>query len=114
MNDQYFLDKNIVKALLKERFLETAFNNTGILRDAGEVYEDALKRVDQWLAELPPADVRLVVRGKWLHKETTDDFHVVGQCSVCKERRRIDNFCPNCGSYNTTDKKCLPIVFCKE
>lgn len=37
-------------------------------------------------------------KGEWLHKEITDDFHVVGQCSFCKERRRIDNFCPNCGA----------------
>lgn len=36
--------------------------------------------------------------GKWLHKKITDDFHVIGQCSVCKEIRRIDNFCPNCGA----------------
>ena len=50
------------------------------------------------IRNLPGADVRPVVRGRWLHKETTDNFHVVGQCSVCKERKRIDNFCPNCGA----------------
>lgn len=50
------------------------------------------------IRSIPAADVRPVVRGKWLHKEITDDFHAVGQCSVCKERRRIDNFCPNCGA----------------
>lgn len=37
-------------------------------------------------------------RGKWLHKKITADFHAIGQCSVCKEIRRIDNFCPNCGA----------------
>lgn len=37
-------------------------------------------------------------QGKWLFKEITDDYHVTGQCSVYKERRRIDNFCPNCGA----------------
>ena len=37
-------------------------------------------------------------KGKWMHKKITADFHVVGQCSVCKERKRIDNFCPNCGT----------------
>lgn len=41
---------------------------------------------------------RSAVRGKWMHKEITVDLHVVGQCSVCKERRRIDNYCPNCGA----------------
>lgn len=37
-------------------------------------------------------------QGEWLFKEITDDYHITGQCSVCKERRRIDNFCPNCGA----------------
>ena len=36
--------------------------------------------------------------GRWMHKEITADFHAVGQCSVCKERRRLDNFCSNCGA----------------
>lgn len=55
-------------------------------------------RIDDFIASLPAADVRPVVRGKWMHKEITSDFHVIGQCSVCKERRRIDNYCPNCGA----------------
>ncbi len=38
--------------------------------------------------------------GEWLFKEVTEDYHVTGQCSKCKERRRIDNYCSNCGSYN--------------
>lgn len=54
--------------------------------------------VQKAIKSIPDSDVRPVVRGKWLHKEITADFHVVGQCSVCKERRRIDNFCPNCGA----------------
>lgn len=37
-------------------------------------------------------------QGEWLFKKITDDYHVIGQCSICKERRRIDNFCPNCGA----------------
>lgn len=51
------------------------------------------------LVPVPPSVyVRPVKRGKWMHKEITADFHVVGQCSVCKERRRLDNFCSNCGA----------------
>lgn len=38
-------------------------------------------------------------QGEWLFKEITDDYHITGLCSVCKERRRIDNFCPNCGAH---------------
>lgn len=36
--------------------------------------------------------------GKWLFKEVTDDHKVYGQCSVCKLRKRIDNYCPYCGA----------------
>lgn len=62
--------------------------------DFGAGWDACLDAIDS----IPTADVRPVVMGKWLHKEITDDFRVVGQCSVCKERRRIDNFCPNCGA----------------
>lgn len=43
-------------------------------------------------------DARPWPQGKWLFKEMTDDYHITGLCSVCKKRRRIDNFCPNCGA----------------
>ena len=36
--------------------------------------------------------------GEWIFKETTDDYKVYGQCSICKQRKRIDNYCPNCGA----------------
>ena len=57
-----------------------------------------LMGIAQLLDDQPIADVRENVRGEWLHKKTTDDYHVTGQCSNCHERRRIDNFCPNCGA----------------
>jgi hypothetical protein len=46
------------------------------------------------IMDIPSAEKQ----GEWLFKEITDDYHVIGQCSICKERRRIDNFCPNCGA----------------
>ena len=52
-----------------------------------------VETVIQNLKDIPSADKQ----GEWLFKEITDDYHVIGQCSICKERRRIDNFCPNCG-----------------
>lgn len=57
-----------------------------------------LMGIAQLLDEQPTADVRENVMGRWLHKKITDDYHVTGQCSNCHERRRIDNFCPNCGA----------------
>lgn len=37
-------------------------------------------------------------QGEWLFKEITDDYKIYGQCSLCKQRKRIDNFCSNCGA----------------
>lgn len=52
------------------------------------------------LREELPSMVMPNKTGEWLFKEVTEDYHVTGQCSKCKERRRIDNYCSNCGSYN--------------
>ena len=43
------------------------------------------------------ADVRPVVRGRWLY-ETEIEGHACGECSACHKIRVIDNFCPNCGA----------------
>lgn len=45
--------------------------------------------------DIPSADRP---QGEWIFKEMTDDYHIIGRCSICKERRRIDNYCPNCGA----------------
>lgn len=37
-------------------------------------------------------------QGEWEFKKITDDYRVYGRCSICKQRKRIDNFCPNCGA----------------
>lgn len=55
---------------------------------------DALKAA---IDKVPPADVRPVVRGRWLH-ETEIEGHACGECSACHKIRVIDNFCPNCGA----------------
>ena len=47
---------------------------------------------------LPPADVRPVVRGRWIDYD--DDFGAYC-CSKCEENAPEDiqwNFCPNCGA----------------
>lgn len=48
-------------------------------------------------AEKKSADVRPVVRGRWLY-ETEIEGHACGECSACHKIRVIDNFCPNCGA----------------
>lgn len=37
--------------------------------------------------------------GRWVNKEVDElRCHVYGNCSVCHEKKRIDNYCPNCGA----------------
>lgn len=51
------------------------------------------------MVDAPTADVAEVKHGEWLHKKIDDlNYHVYGQCSNCLERKRIDNYCPNCGA----------------
>lgn len=69
--------------------------------DADEFTPEQCERyVIKLLQNLKPSVTILNKTGEWLFKEVTEDYHVIGQCSKCKERRRIDNYCSNCGSYN--------------
>ena len=37
--------------------------------------------------------------GRWEHKRVDyERYNVYGTCSECKERSRINNFCPYCGA----------------
>ena len=54
-------------------------------------------RFETLIESVPAADVRPVVRGRWLH-ETEIDGHACGECSECHKIRVIDNFCPSCGA----------------
>ena len=49
------------------------------------------------LSEIPAADVRPVVRGKWID---TDNYYQRWKCSACgcHTRDAAPNFCPNCGA----------------
>lgn len=52
-----------------------------------------------FLNDIKDADVVEVKHGKWLHKKIDKiNYYVYGQCSNCLERKRIDNYCPNCGA----------------
>lgn len=62
------------------------FQNTITFHDAKAV-----------IRSIRAADVRPVVRGRWLY-ETEIEGHACGECSVCHKIRVIDNFCPSCGA----------------
>lgn len=54
------------------------------------------------IRNIPPADVRPVVRGRWKDKQLGPWGMVYATCSACKKRvtleQRHRNFCPSCGA----------------
>ena len=74
--------------------IECRFNTDLIDRIDAMLMTSAIAQITKNIANIPSAENK----GEWLFKEITDDYHITGLCSVCKERRRIDNFCPNCGA----------------
>ena len=68
-------------------------------------YANCLEEAIDKIEDLPAADVRPVVRGKWECKEGAGQYYEV-RCSVCGSRPPQDysgwvvesNFCPNCGA----------------
>lgn len=54
------------------------------------------------IKEFPAADVRPVVRGKWIFD---DPLRADFMCSACLERQIVcSNYCPYCGSLNKEDE----------
>lgn len=41
-------------------------------------------------------------QGEWLFTEIYENYHVYGQCSICKERNRIGKACRSCGAEMVT------------
>ena len=51
------------------------------------------------IEDAPTIEAEPVRHGYWSHKQVdTTLYHVYGQCSECKERHRIDNYCSSCGA----------------
>lgn len=67
-----------------------------IINEVGQV---PLPTIRENIKDAPAADVVEVRHGWWINKEVDEIMcHVYGNCSVCHERKRIDNFCPHCGA----------------
>lgn len=43
-------------------------------------------------------------KGEWLFTEIDENYHVYGQCSICKERNRIGKACRSCGAEMKGEK----------
>lgn len=53
--------------------------------------------VTEFVEDLPPVTPKRE-QGEWLNKQVTDDYHVLGTCSLCHERNRIGKACRSCGA----------------
>lgn len=62
----------------------------------------------EWLEDIPAADVRENVKGKWKRRIVDGGFNADWICSECGYRVKYDfcnfNFCPNCGADMRGDK----------
>lgn len=87
--------QTVVDDETEEKFGVKCFNCGGSIDTEKETLREAIEAWNRRASIEPERK-----KGKWIHKKITEDLHVTGQCSVCKERRIIDNYCPNCGSYN--------------
>lgn len=87
---------------LKEAIREDALNCLSCYN--GEVLDLVLMDID----EVPAADVRPVVRGRWSEKPYL--LGTTNVCSVCGENYGMPhgkyNFCPNCGADMREETNC--------
>ena len=75
----YTLAKKIVDAIDSKEFQRLNFG----------------MRILDWIDDIPAADVRPVVLGKWISK------YPLSTCSVCEKSMILcdfANYCPNCGA----------------
>lgn len=87
-----------------EYISKQAFND--ILHEVVQKYPhtsyNGLDEVARLIAHMDVADVRPVVRGKWINYG--DEYHPDIRCCVCGQRKPIllgnfnFNYCPNCGA----------------
>lgn len=95
-----------IKKAYVEQCMNDSFRNSGIPAEAR-------KKFQKWLDKAPAADVRPVVRGKWLPDYDYAEYDFDGstpllepikfqdgwQCSLCGHYMPSEeNFCPNCGA----------------
>lgn len=70
-------------------------------------YDGCVNEIMEFIAKIPAADVRPVVRGEWIndrngkYSSSGDNFY----CSICKDpslrafgKPAKTNYCPNCGA----------------
>lgn len=74
-----------------------------------ENLQNGLDRAISYLKSIPAADVRPVVRGKWICDDDGTVFYVCSACGKAQYRLFTEifygeiNYCPNCGAEMEAD-----------
>lgn len=79
----------------------------GLNSNTCKAYNEGVKAVEDYIANLPAANVVEVVHGEWI-KDTTFDLCGIDyyKCSVCGKEQQIEYpYCPNCGARMDGDNK---------
>lgn len=60
-------------------------------------YDGKRRFIEEWMPDIPAADVRENVRGEWID---TTNYFMRWQCSVCENHTRDARppYCPYCGA----------------
>lgn len=92
----------LAEKALEQEPCEDAISRQAVLAIAGDScldldsYEDTKEFCDD-IKALPPVLPKRE-QGEWLNRQVTDDYHVMGTCSLCHERNRIGKACRSCGA----------------
>ena len=77
-------DDAVSRQVIKEQMLKYGFHAPDMT-------------VTEFVEDLPPALPKRE-HGEWLDKQITNDYHIIGICSLCHERNRIGQACRSCGA----------------
>ena len=110
--DDYIKRENAIAAVEFDITYATAINiNTGVQREIFGRENAALERAVVRLRNVPAADVRPVVRARWIESKDTweDDWGSVTEskcvCSACGYTQKKTNICAGSG-YIRKSKQC--------
>ena len=92
-----YIEREKALESVREKLLITDALPDGIPKDASTF---TLASMQHSLESIPAADVRPVVRGRWIWTVADDEyFGEYWKCNFCGEHSYIGyNFCPNCGA----------------
>ena len=98
------IDADAVANHLKERLIETAINNVGIMASADDVYREMAKnRIDVWIDELPTAEPQWIPCSEKVPEKVGE--YIVTDDSGGLKCINISHFYPDAAPINGDDMR---------